>query len=410
MSEIEYYSRKLKNSKIFSLCKSPFTGLYIGPQGHIVLCCMSQNHRLEHIDDIEDLEEFYNGPKVENIRKQLEAGDYATMYPCRVCYQRECRDLHPMKKLMEGSQTYENFDEDWKKRKEGKNRPIRYLEYTLSNLCNATCATCRSEWSSLWAPLDKKFGRKVTPIAKLSESAIPKIEKILYGLERICIKGGEPFADVRNLRILKKLFEVNPNCIVSIVSNCQTITKEAMDILKMGKNINLQASIDGVGKTYEWIRSGNWERTCNTMKRYHEETGNSIHVITFTSLYNFFILDQIDDFFKDFKPVWCNTFNNYAVHPHYVRPDLLPEHIFNKQMEKLKKVLRKQPDVISHSLLKQKWEDLGKDKELAEHYYIGTPEKNRYFFFKEMDKMNKHRGFDLCDHIPELKDWRDGRF
>ena len=48
--------------------------------------------------------------------------------------------------------------------------------------------------------------------------------------ERICIKGCEPFADIRNLRILKKLFEVNPDCIVNIVSNCQTITKEAMDI------------------------------------------------------------------------------------------------------------------------------------------------------------------------------------
>ena len=395
MSEIEYYSRKLKNSKIFKLCKSPFTGLYIGPQGHIVLCCMAQHHFLGHIDDIEDLEEFYNGPKMEKIRTKLEAGEYSTMTPCKICYDRECLNSHPFKLNMEKWHTYENFDDDWKKRKEGKNRPIRYLEYTLSNICNATCATCKSEWSSLWLPLDKKFGRTVTPISKLSESAIPKIEKILYGLERICIKGGEPFADIRNLRILKKLFEVNPDCIVNIVSNCQTITKEAMDILKMGKNIYLQASIDGVGKTYDWIRSGNWERTCNTMKRYHEETGQSVHVITFTSLYNFFILDQIDDFFKDFKPVWLNTFNNWGFHPHWIRPDLLPEHIYNKQLEKLNNMIREKE---RHAALKQKWEK------------IGTPESNRYVFFTEMEKMNKHRGFDLCDHIPELKDWRNGRF
>ena len=40
---------------------------------------------------------------------------------------------------------------------------------------------------------------------------------------------------------------------------------------------------------------------------------------------------------------------------------------------------------------------------------LGLPEENRKeMFFKEMDKMNKHRGFDLCDYIPELKDWKNG--
>ena len=79
---------------------------------------MAQEHLLGHIDDIEDLEEFYNGTKMENIRKKLEAGEYSTMYPCRKCYTRECRNLNPMKRIMEKWQTYENFDDDWKKRKD----------------------------------------------------------------------------------------------------------------------------------------------------------------------------------------------------------------------------------------------------------------------------------------------------
>ena len=27
-------------------------------------------------------------------------------------------------------------------------------------------------------------------------------------------------------------------------------------------------------------------------------------------------------------------------------------------------------------------------------------------FFRNLDKMNEHRGFDLCDYVPELKEWR----
>jgi hypothetical protein len=27
-------------------------------------------------------------------------------------------------------------------------------------------------------------------------------------------------------------------------------------------------------------------------------------------------------------------------------------------------------------------------------------------FFRTLDQMNEHRGFDLCDYVPELKEWR----
>ena len=64
MSELEYEIRieiKVENS----LCKSPFTGFYIGPTGHIVLCCMSQEIHLAHINDVDDLELFYNDSVME---------------------------------------------------------------------------------------------------------------------------------------------------------------------------------------------------------------------------------------------------------------------------------------------------------------------------------------------------------
>ena len=44
-------------------CKVPFTGLYLQTTGNIVLCCHSQKDTLAHINDIDDLESFYNNIK-----------------------------------------------------------------------------------------------------------------------------------------------------------------------------------------------------------------------------------------------------------------------------------------------------------------------------------------------------------
>ena len=241
--QIEYYTRKLPGENIYSLCKAPFAGLEISPDGQIVLCCMSSRNHLAHIDDVDDIEEFYNGPIMEKYRQELEDGEYKTMKPCNRCYELETKHKRGFKKTMEGYQTEKKgfsvnsmgnitkFDEDWYARKEGKNRPLRYLEYTLSNTCNASCATCNSLFSHKWQSIDKKFGRKVFPMVQLKNNSIEKIEKVLYGLETLTIKGGEPFADIRNIRILKKLYEINPSCRVFIVSNFYTITPEAMEIL-----------------------------------------------------------------------------------------------------------------------------------------------------------------------------------
>ena len=40
-----------------------------------------------------------------------------------------------------------------------------------------------------------------------------------------------------------------------------TITPEAMGILKRLPNLNIYASVDGVGKVYDWIRGGVFNKT-----------------------------------------------------------------------------------------------------------------------------------------------------
>ena len=55
------------------------------------------------------------------------------------------------------------------------------------------------------------------------------------------------------------------------------------------------------------------------------------------SLYNFFHLEKIIDFFKDKEYIKCISFMNITNRPPYVDIQLLPEKIFYSQIEKYKK-------------------------------------------------------------------------
>lgn len=410
-SDAVYHNWNKQNKLEHNLCKHPFTGFYIGPTGNIVLCCMGQDVHLAHIDNVDDLELFYNDSIMERFRKGLEQGEYSTMLPCNNCYHMELQNLYPFKVSMGDHFKFKNFDDDWNAWQVNKHRPMRYLEYTLSNICNADCATCNSSWSSKWQELDRKFNRPVTPLQKVADKNIAKIEKVLYSLEYLMIKGGEPFADIRNIRILQKLVEVNPNCKVSIISNFHAITTEAMDIIAKLPNVDFVASIDAVTpETYKWIRGGNFEKTIANMKKVSKLTNNKIGVNVTISLYNYFLLDKIKKFFIEQEPegYFKNiNFSSIARENHHTI-GLLPKQMYNKQQDKLKKHFAdaNRPKIINTSAVHLDYEKIQRPFSNSNTSIEEKEKLMKDMFFRNLDKMNEHRGFDLCDYVPELKEWR----
>ena len=143
--------------------------------------------------------------------------------------------------------------------------------------------------------------------------------------------------------IIKKLYEINPSCRVLIISNMYTITPEAMKILKMANpgTLEVTASIDGVGKVYDWIRSNNFEHLIKTMETYYKETGLKININVTVSLYNFFHLEKILDYFKNKEYVRCINISQVTTEPLYTNCQLLPKKIFDTQIEKYKEIFPK---------------------------------------------------------------------
>lgn len=362
-------------------CKAPLVHLNISPQGYIILCCEYRKLQIAHIDDIDDLEKFFNSSVMDYYREEISyKGNTKNLESCKACYWKTMKGEKTFRATLEKYHTFPNEANDKKARENGINVPIRFLEFTLSNICNQVCAMCSSFSSNKWQDLDKELGRTVFPLQKLGDDAISKIEKILYGLDYIEIKGGEPFADIRNLRILKKLAEVNPKCTIKIVSNMHHITPEAMEILKKFPNTKIFASVDGTNKIYDWIRGGNFNKTVSTMEKYYSETGNKVQIATTVSLYNFFNLLDIQNYFEDKEYISNIVFDNWCRYPKDGAADIVGIDMYDKQIQKYKTTLK--------NFIPKEYEDRG-----------------TYNHKPTLDKLNKHRGFNLMDYVPELKEW-----
>lgn len=352
------------------LCKAPFLGLTIDPAGWLTLCCATTNREYfsTKITDVEDLNDFFLGEEYNAIRKQMKSDGLGSVSQCVNCW-------GSLSGVWTEADNYnlKNYQQPLK---------IRYLELTTSNTCNQTCVTCTSYFSSKWRKLEKEFNRQASPSYHLKDDSVEKICKVLPDLKYLQIKGGEPFADKNNLRILRELALVNPSCELIITSNFQNIPDEWYDTLALLKNIKVGASIDGIYETYDWIRGGNFTQTVSNMKKFYEITGIPLIVNTCVSLYNISVLDEIYDYFKNEKYVGHIIFNNMVEYPEYLSINLMKKSkiielvgIEDDKFSNIRSVVSKDQE---ESLLKR--------------------------FFHHTETMNKVRGFNIFNIQPELYD------
>ena len=287
-----------------SICKWPDHAVVIDPQGYIKPCCMISNTELfrniktdksdYHVSTNNEIDEFPYSDFNMSIRKSLEKNGIEGTDACHNCAER----------IRQGDNTHADAFE-WLNPEHIKYETgtVSYLEFTTSNTCNQTCVMCSSYFSSKWATIDHLFGNLQQPDMRLSDSDVEKIIELLPNLHVLHIKGGEPFADMRNAKILERLAEVNPDCAVWFTSNCSLISKRFMDVLKKFKKIEMVASLDHIGKKYEWIRGTPFTKTLNMIERLHGEVGVVPKVIPTISYFNILDVSEINDFYSNLPTV-----------------------------------------------------------------------------------------------------------
>ncbi len=358
-----------------TFCRAPFTGITIDPAGNLNMCCSTANRRQFNtkISDIEDLGEFFLDTQMSELRQRMESRGLEKLPECKFC----------SRAVVNGLQAEVH---NYNRYKIAEPLELRYLEVTTSNVCNQTCATCNSYFSTKWRKIEKHLPEEFQTNAKPSIIKTPDIDKILNvlpQLHHLNIKGGEPFADKNNLRILNKLVETNPTCEVIITSNFQNIPDEWWEPLSKLKNLIVGASIDGTGRTYDWIRSGNFENTYTNIQKFTSVVGYKPSINMCISIYNLFNLKETTDFFKGYT----QNIYNVVYNPEHLSPNIIDS-------IKLKRLLLKQFEINPANISPNLWDIPTVEPELQK--------KRQDEFLRYTDSMNKIRGFNIFDIHPQL--------
>jgi organic radical activating enzyme len=116
---------------------------------------------------------------------------------------------------------------------------------------------------------DHKF-RTVYKNWNIDYANIDKLVDCLHDVKVVEILGGEPLYDKKFRYFLEKIKKNNLLSDIKflITTNFTCMTDDICDMLSDIKNLHIQASIDGTGKVYEWIRGHNFVDLENKLLKY----------------------------------------------------------------------------------------------------------------------------------------------
>lgn len=298
----EHLKRLVGEKRPDTFCMAPWTHTYISPQAERRLCCASREEAKyvkQYIDRSTEgsaefspttLEEHWNSDHMKSVRRRMLQGE--RLPECEVCNE-QTLNLFTYRKYF----TERLFPHLWQEvlastAADGSTtmRPISF-DYRLSNQCNFKCRMCGEQLSSSWEAEKRKYNvwsdadaHWMRPEIKREMQKFQKevVEAEFAAavrenrVEEIYWVGGEPLMWLAHWQYMQEIRDRGyaKDVFVRYNTNLSKIEHRGVelfsDLLVHFKDFNLCASIDAVGKTGEFIRTGidwqkwrsNYERAC----------------------------------------------------------------------------------------------------------------------------------------------------
>jgi MoaA/NifB/PqqE/SkfB family radical SAM enzyme len=246
---------------------------------------------------------------------------------------------------------------------------IKILAMTFGNTCNLSCVTCGSNASSRWAAEERKidispFGKSIYPHNQFYRDPIFREKLVSLGgdLVHLEISGGEPFYASAEIHKNFLLSLPNPEKIkIHYITNATVFPEsEFWEIWKRFRHVDIQLSIDGTGKRFEYLRyPAEWTTVQENISRYQEKKQIQISISHTVSWMNIL---YVEDFFS-----WCNQQNlpdpylGPVSKPNYLSVQCLPPNVKAKIRDQL--ATSRRPDIstlINYMYLKDQSDVFGK--------------------------------------------------
>ena len=360
-----------------AFCTAPFVGIVVDPMLNIQMCCSdTTRHFKTNLKNVHSLRNFfYSSSQYQKLRADVNKYSLAEFKPCSNCH------------IAKDGFTSE-MDAFNKKFPNPYPIKLRYLEVTTSNVCTQTCVMCVPLYSSALVKL-----RGEGQVVSMTDEDLRKIFEVLPDLETLTIKGGEPFADQKNLKILEELYKVNPTISnVTIVSNGTHIPIKFQEMLAKFKNIELSISVDGVDEVYQWHRGSPYSKTVDSLNKFYHNTSIAYSIQSVVTVYNLpSISNNAKRYFKDFIGLRNVNNSNIVMDPPYVSPRLYNDNDLFYMCGNVR---------FNQNIVCPEY-NLGIDKIVS--YSLEDLQMYHPKFKTHTDFYNKVRGFNILDYVPEAK-------
>jgi MoaA/NifB/PqqE/SkfB family radical SAM enzyme len=286
-------TKLLSNNFVLSdaICPMPWMHMMINQSGGVKACCV-YNTTIGNIVNNSINEVFHNQHYVQ-LRQHLLAGEKVA--ECDRCWNLEDRGstsnrLRHLSFLKKDLLT-----------KYLDSPTISSLDLSPGNTCNFKCRICNPDSSSLFAQ-EVQSVNKLVPVksfnwAESNATVIDEISNLMPSLTNLDMYGGEPFLIKPLVRLLQQAIEQGQSEHIRLHynSNGSVYPEHLIEYWKKFKHIDIQFSIDNVGKRFELERGGQWKQVhTNISKLVDLGLPNlKISIMPTISIMNILYLDEI---------------------------------------------------------------------------------------------------------------------
>jgi MoaA/NifB/PqqE/SkfB family radical SAM enzyme len=306
---------------------------------------------------------------------------------------------------------------------------IIHLDILLSNLCNAKCIHCDPAYSTMWYgdyvnmtgsnefnvgskryQITKKDNKYVTDMVRWHDSPIwwEQFESIAPNLRSIYFNGGEPFLAPSHDEILDRLIAGGYASQIRLRydTNLTVINNKILERLSHFKEVRLSISVDDIEDRYELIRyPSKWDRLLENIKTLTsvERKNITYQITTCIGIYDYYAPLRVIPFFTEMG------FKNYSIRllrtidykkPEFYDAVYLPRHVKEKIVETYEKSdLKREHKAVIVGYLKNNYD---KNEEFCRFGMSA--------FLKRLDTLDKIRGTNWKQTIPELAEMLEGYY
>lgn len=303
-------------------CPAPWTSIYT----HLNTSspCHSSVEEQEMSPD-----EYLKSDFLRQMKQDIVDGKVPTN--CVKCEHRESRGLKSTRQAFFREARQEIIASDYTV---DSQQPIIRAELRASNLCNFKCRMCNADSSveikrenELYPVINKYNPENIRNDSDVTETNFKNLKSIpSEHLRSVCLTGGEPMLIKQYYDYMDFLIEkgYNEKITLELFTNCSVYNPKFVERMLKFHRVRFVMSIDGVGKTAEYIRHGtDWKTVSANMLRY-VVMPKTISLNTAISTYTLLDLSSMSDFLLQLYEL-----NNNIAYECYATVTPTPLHFIN---------------------------------------------------------------------------------